>query len=322
MIQRLQFVVLIFPFFILSFICAVSADLNHHNKISKANKNSPIAEKVKAPEILSAAFDNYALTIDHAEIGYWLKQPNADENTAGTVRQQETDDGRVEMIAVTYQLNNNSSNKKINFRDNFRFHLMDEFDNEYVELDKPLDYTRPVRFAPSRFPSIYPQEVFKETVFFEAPIKESRTLKLLVKRGKNDASPTVEIPVPVDKIMVYDNKRKQLAASQQYPGLRIVIPSSETPVKPGELVHMHVLVHGVKGPDSVVVVALDTTFEDLNPGKNNVYDLNIPENQAPGPLSASVIGRWVGKDGQEDLVLSDSVVINVVAPLAPLNAVP
>ena len=259
----------------------------------------------------SAQTAEFTLTVDHAEIGFWL---NSKLKTEDTTVAEQTADGRIEMIAVTYELFNHNPTRKINFNEGLRFRLLDEFNNEYRQLGRPMDYDRPVRFAPAHFPSIYPDETFKETIFFEAPIKRSRTLTLLADKKNDYRNLPMEIPIPVDKIMVYDNKTQQFAVSDRFPGIKIVIPSNNTPVQPNEIINMHVLVHGVKAPDSLVVVAFNTTFEDYHPGKNNVYDLRIPADQTSGPLSVSIIGRWVGPEGQDDLVLSDNIVLNVVTP--------
>ena len=255
----------------------------------------------------------FTLSVDHAEIGYWQKNNTQDKDLTSN-RTLSPSEANIEMIAVTYELFNHNPTRKINFNDGLRFRLLDEFNNEYRELPQPLNFSRPVRSAPPHFPSIYPDETYQETIFFEAPIKRSRTLTLLADKKNDYRSLPIEIPIPVDKIMVYNTSTDQYSPSDRFPGVKIIIPSNEAPVQPGQLVNMHVLVHGQKSPESLVVVAFNTTYEDYRPGKNNVYDLRIPPEQSAGPLSISIIGRWAASEGQEDLVLSDSIVLNVVKP--------
>ena len=262
--------------------------------------------------------EDFEFSVTTVESGQWINSQMEKREDQKIIAKNEHGN-MIEMLAITYQVHNKNSTRKFNFNHDFTFSLKDEFGNIYQPFKKPSDYPRPVLFTSNHFPSIYPFESFRETVFFEVPVKKSQELKFTIEtKSFNNAQP-VEITIPVSAVVPFQNET--YPSTQLIPGLKIVAPVSGQMVLNGDLVQIYVVTQGVKLPESIVLVTLGTTFEDLDPGKNNVYDINIPVDQTDGSLGITVIGRWRGETPETDLVLSDNIIVNVKSDVPETSAV-
>ena len=270
-----------------------------------AREATPPQESISTP----LHDDNFEFSITQVENGQWINSQSEKKEDQKIIAKN--DHGNfTEMLAITYQVYNNNPTRKFNFNHDFTFGLKDEFGNTYQQFKKPSDYPRAVLFTTNHFPSIYPFESFRETVFFEVPIKKSQELTFIMEtKNFNNAQP-VEIKIPVSVITAFQ-KEQAYPSPALIPGIKIVSPASGQTVLTGDLVQIYVMTQGMKLPESIVMVTLGTTFEDMEPGKNNVYDLNIPNDQMEGSLGVTVIGRWRGDSPEEDLVLSDNIILSV-----------
>lgn len=234
----------------------------------------------------------------------------------------------IDYIAITYQLLNANPNKKINLDKSFQFHLLDEFENQYLKIPKPDSYDQPIMVTDKHFPSVYPNETFKETVFFEAPISTSKRLTFLIKASPLGEAKVAKLIIPVEKSLTVaiPEVQNQLKAqgievpvqtdsivgtSRASRSVSIVFPATWTPINRGDPTQLHVSVSG--NPDLIIVAALGTTFQDKNPQSENVYDLRIPFGYHTGPMNISVIAQW--ENGlEEPFILSDSIFMEVQSP--------
>ena len=221
--------------------------------------------------------ENFEFSVTQVEEGQWIDSQTEKKEDQKIITKN-PQGNFVEMLAVTYQVHNNNPTRKFNFNHDFTFVLKDEYGNIYKQFKKPSDYPRPILFTSNHFPSIYPFESFRETVFFEVPIKKSQELVFVIEsKSYNNAQP-VKIKIPVGAITAFQ-KEQAYPSAQLIPGLKIVAPANGQTVLTGDLVQIYVITQGMKLPESIVLVTLGKTFEDLDPGKNNVYDINIPIDQ-------------------------------------------
>ena len=159
-------------------------------------------------------------------------------------------------------------------------------------------------------------------MFFEVPVKKSQELVFTIDtKNYNNAQP-VEIKIPVVAITAFQ-KEQAYPSAQLIPSLKIVAPVNGQTVLTGDLAQIYVVAQGMKLPESIVLVTLGTTFEDIEPGKSNVYDINIPLDQTEGSLGITAIGRWRGESPEADLVLSDNIILQLKpGPDQPKAAAP
>lgn len=247
----------------------------------------------------------------------WVKKETAPEGTA------------VEYIAITYQLANNNPTKKINMDSSFQFHLLDEFENQYRKMAKPDSYEEPILFADKHFPSIYPNENFKETIFFEAPIDTATRLTLLIKANplgegkiaklilpvREQSSPESEITIHSDDVPSSD-AAVPVIANNEPRWVRIIYPSTGHLINRGEATQIHVETSG--NPTNIIVATMGTSFYDAHPQRKNVYDVRVPFGYYTGALSVNVIAEWDGVDKSDPYVVSDSIFLDVKSPYRPL----
>jgi hypothetical protein len=79
----------------------------------------------------------------------------------------------------------------------------------------------------------------------------------------------------------------------------------------GDVIHIRVVSSGEKPPRKIIVVALNTYFEDKSPAFENVYDLNVPLDQAPGNYVVNIIAEWAGPRPDKNITLSDTLSFDI-----------
>lgn len=222
----------------------------------------------------------------------------------------------VPTLAIRYSFTNNNSTKKIDLDEPFEFTLNDEYGNKYHILSRPNTYLEPTAIYTGNFPSVYPGQRIEETVFFEAPIPESRSLFLSIDALNVDIPETIVIKIPTahmegrEAILLPDGNVAQLAekkAETQIGPLKIISPVNGASVIPGQTVHLEVgIPNATASPEAIFVVIPSYVLRDDKVIYH--YDVTIPEDQN-GPLSVVVIGKWHQKESEE--ILSDSILLNV-----------
>ena len=182
-----------------------------------ASYNHPVSEEdgaffwgeFKTPEGLK-------FTIREVEIGEWAQNASGEQTSA---------------IAITYDLANETENRKIDLTKEPDFTLTDEFNNHYEKVEKPLAYTKPIMIKNKHFPSLYPQENFGSTVFFEAPVKTSQVLNLIINAQDLGLDDLMSFHLPVVRALPLVARPVDLPSDND---LQIVIPKNLRVVTPGE----------------------------------------------------------------------------------------
>jgi len=280
-----------------------------------------------APEpVLSQHIDDVEFTVIDVDRG--TKQEKRYHMQTDWVQKETSSDGaKIDYIAITYQVNNKNPHKKINMDSSFQFHLLDEFENQYRKIPKPDEYDEPVLFTDKHYPSIYPGETLKETIFFEAPIASSTRLTLLIKATPLGEGKIVKLILPVGQnTTLLDQEMDALqktvpvipVVTQMQPRwVKIVYPTNGTWINRGEATQVHVEISGK--PDHVIVATLGTSYYDHSPQEKNVYDVRVPFGYYTGPLSINVIAQWDDANADEPIVVSDSIFMDVQSPYRSLQ---
>jgi hypothetical protein len=213
-------------------------------------------------------------------------------------------------IAVSYEITNTITTKKLNLEGNRELLLIDEFGNEYRQINRPEKFNGPVIKPPKSFPSLYPGERYTETVFFEPPIAAAKGLKLIVNAKSLRMDKPAELFIDIsDRASLRTSGNKSIIPSSV--DLRIVDPQNGTILNQGDVIHIRVMASGDKPPKKIIVVALNTYFEDKSPAFENVYDLNVPLEQEPGNYVINVIANWAGSRSDNNITLSDTLSIDI-----------
>jgi len=252
-------------------------------------------------------------SVDHAEIisGASESQPPGSFGSKGSGLAS-----AVPALAIRYRFINDNPTKKINLDNPFLFMLNDEYGNQYRLLPQPAGYTAPTAVYPANFPSVYPGQQVEETVFFEAPIPESRSLFLFVNATNINIPESIVVKISVRKVegreaMLLPGKDAALSeeeiVKEPVGPLKILSPLNGVSVAPGETVHVEVGVpEKTLSPEAIFVVIPSYVLRDDKIVYH--YDVTVPKDQN-GPLSVVVIGKWY--QGDEEEILSDSILLNV-----------
>jgi hypothetical protein len=213
-------------------------------------------------------------------------------------------------IAINYEITNITTTKKLNLEGNRDLRLVDEFGNEYRQINRPEKFNEPVIKPSKSFPSLYPGENYAETVFFEPPITAAKGLKLIVNAKSLRMDKPAELFIDVsDRSLLRTSGKESIHPPSV--DLRIVDPQNGTILNQGDVIHVRVMASGDKPPKKIVVVALNTYFEDKSPAFENVYDLNVPLDQEPGNYVINVIADWAGSRPDNNITLSDTLSIDI-----------
>ena len=200
----------------------------------------------------------------------------------------------IEGISVTAQtelslfVTNKTETRKYSRDGVMRYRLMDEFGNEYRFLRE--EGARQARHEPSVPQSLYPGESDQKKLLFERPVPKSRELTLLIdaKGAGVDGDVRLSVAVPQEAPRFDPDDEG---------GVSIVQPLEGIVLERGEGMTVKVRITQPVLPKKIVVLALDHTLEDVSPGNDNLYDINVPLEQAPGRYSLSVVADWdVGGD--------------------------
>ncbi len=205
----------------------------------------------------------------------------------------------VKYISLDFVLSNESDTRKINFDERFDYILSDEFGNRYRPLSKPGNYAEPIGERPSNFPSIYPGESCKKSLFFEAPVAKADRLRLEITGPMSGINEPLAIEFPAPK-----------PAPEGPSVIDIVSPENGTVVTAGEMFPLNVKVNSDELPFKIIIVAFARTLEDPEPSQSNTYNITVPDNTPEGPSSISIIGYWTDPKGKKQ-VLSENIVIHV-----------
>ena len=216
-------------------------------------------------------------------------------------------------LAITLEVINHTKTKKISLQEEFQYELTDEFGNTYRLLSVPDHYERPIFFPNKHFPSIYPEEIFSETIFFEVPIEKSETLFLKFDATPLGISNAIQLSLPCFKI---GEKEKSVVQELQSRNpidndLAIILPKNGAAVMPGEIVPLRIkLPADIDPPDRIYILSPDYLFEDTN--LSSRYDLRIPPLQKLGPFIVVVMAMW--NNDPKEIVISKSFTLKVVDP--------
>lgn len=240
-------------------------------------------------------------TIHDVKIGEWKQAlPASDEQELAPAA-----DELVSMVAISYELTNETQNRKIDLTKNdLDFALFDEFGNIYNELDSPSSYPQPTIIANKHFPSLYPKETVTYSIFFEAPVKPSQVLNLVINAESLGVADKVSFHLPVVRALPPPEKQTVAYSDDD---LKITIPPNLRFIKPGEIIPIDVDIAKIPRPDRIYIIAPFHLYEDTLAAGH--YDLRIPKDQVEGPLTVVVLANW--KDDDEEHTLSKSFTIMV-----------
>ena len=270
------------------------------------------------PEVI----DGISFSIDKVSFGQWSKPRHHLVNDM--VNHIDQDGERLQFIAITYTLTNTNEAKKIDLDGKSTYRLIDDHGNRYRVIKRPSDFKDPVLIVSKNFPSLYPGEKFGETLFFEAPVSAAKALKLGINWENLRLSKPAELTIPLNKNDAPTAVIKQLepndpnepqGASAIAQDIQIISPKPGAVWDQGQSTSIQVASLGEGIPRKIIVIALDNTFQDLKPKKNNVYDINVPFDQPPGAYTINIIAEW--SNGE----ISSTVLTFYVKDAAPLGVI-
>ena len=213
-------------------------------------------------------------------------------------------------IAITYEITNTSATKKLTLDTKRKSQLIDEFGNEYLPSKLPKSFSQSDALVPRNFPSLYPGEKYMETAYFEAPIAAAKKLKFSLIANDLGLAKPVDLFINIaDRSTLMPIRVKE--NDQPTLGIRIIDPPSGTILNQGDVVHIRIMAEGDKPPQKIIVITLNTYFEDKSPSFENIYDLNVPLDQAPGNYLVNVIAEWPGTTADNNTTLSDTLSFDV-----------
>lgn len=207
------------------------------------------------------------------------------------------------LLAVTFELFNGDTKRKIDLSRDFNYSLKDEFSNTYQIIPAvfPLDHAIfPEDVSPE---SLYPNSVYRRTIFFEPPISAARNFTLTISSADIDRGKPIVLQLSAKHIRAL----RGVAHLPQEKDFQIIGPSRQTAVRPGSIVHIGIRFPAdIRRPNSVYIISPDYFLEDV--GCVYQYDVRVPKNHPAGSFEVVVMAKW-GKTN--DIVLSKSVTFEV-----------
>ena len=196
----------------------------------------------------------------------------------------------IPMMIISLDMINNTKNKKLDLAKDLKFELVDEFGNAYRHFAKaPKDYPDPVIVPNPHFPSLYPDEIFSETLFFEAPMDIGKQFYLQIDASALGYPQLVKKILPRSQMHRINGILKKRVAQEA--DLKIVSPSDGELVKPGETVPLAIdLTNDVYLPDSLLIITPDYVLEDQNLKRQ--YQVRIPAELKQGEYTIVVMAQW------------------------------
>ena len=248
----------------------------------------------KAKEFVIAEWDKGGIhfSIPQAAIGEFLTLPQS---------------SRLETVfAVTLEFRNGTSERKIDLAKGFSFAMQDEFLNSYRQIDSSSLFL-PNGFSANLSPiSVYPEGIYRRTIYFESPVAKSENL--ILKINAQNIGIADPIALNIARKMVRNLVPPLEPRTPKDDDFSVIAPAAGTPVRPGTVVHVGIkFPQDIRRPNAIFIVAPDFTFED--PGTSCQYDVRIPKNQPQGPYVVVVMARWGTK---AEIVLSKSIMLEVV----------
>lgn len=263
---------------------------------------------------IAAASDSGALSDEEKRLASWgeVQTPEGIKFVVNEVGVREwiksESSGLGKMTAVTYSIINQTGNKKIDLSAELAFILTDEFGNVYQRLEKPLNYGQPITVPGENFPSLYPDEQFTASIFFEAPVAASQVLNLVVDAKSIGVGETISLHLPVVRALPAKTEEEIVFKDED---LQISVPKRLHRILPGDIIPIKVTVsEKIRSPDSIYIITPFYLHEDQDALGN--YELRIPANQPDGPITVIVLSRW-SREGQ-DATLSKSFTVNIKRP--------
>ncbi len=254
--------------------------------------------------------DSISFKINKVSYGQWSKPRHHMINDM--VEHKNLGSEELSYIAISYTMTNMNKTKKVDLDGNFNYSLFDNFGNRYRPMRKPDNFKTSVLIVSKNFPSLYPNEVYGETLFFEAPIPTANNLMLSIASENMKLSRPVELSftpeeatnqpiVNIEDILKQSDQEirttnNALIIPLGAPEIAILSPQSGVVWDQGETARLEVTSKGDQKPKKIILIALDTTYLDSEPQKKNIYDLNIPFDTKPGSYTANVIAEWPSGD--------------------------
>lgn len=210
------------------------------------------------------------------------------------------------LLAVTYKLTNHSKTRKVALGAKpFAYRLTDEHGNHYNQQSVPEGFVKPSVIQSAHHPSFYPGDVYQETVFFERPVRESRSLTLHLEQADAQLEGATLMFHRAD----IEGVRRVDPEHLWREGVRILQPSGNHVASQGSTVMVEVLVDEGIPLERLLLVGFEQTFTDEHPATRNLYELNIPDDFPPGNANISVVASF--EDEESDKIYSDSVMFEV-----------
>lgn len=206
-----------------------------------------------------------------------------------------SDAKRSDYIGIRYQLTNGDEQKKFLLDTGISYRLIDEFGNQYRKISPPPGKEGEAAVLPKGFPSLYPGETYGEEVFFEPPIPKANHLKFQIIADSLGVRGPIELAVVLDPDIPNS--------------VKIADPQDGTVLQQGQVAHLNINLTGRKPPKRLVVMALNTVFEDNSPSLENVYDINVPIDLPVGTYNVNVIAYW--QNGPDIQTGSDLITLYV-----------
>lgn len=220
-----------------------------------------------------------------------------------------TSEGEKAFLYVTLDFVNTNNQKKFDLSKNIQFILKDEYDNTYLALPEPEHYSQVYLNKNSHYPSLYPNEVYTQTYFFEPPLNASAQLFLSFDGAPYDLSNNIVLHISKDQYMPDD---KESLDDVLRNGIKLKALKTDISVAPGARYPVKVeLSKEIKvKPAKIYVISPDYLYEDFS--GEGIYQVKVPPHHPIGPFQILVIAEW--SKGENMPTLSDSLTLNVVDP--------
>ena len=226
-------------------------------------------------------------------IGMWSADSNFVTNDPGETNKSFEKIKKIPALVINLDLSNKTKIKKFKLDKTYEFFLQDEYGNEYRQITTPFDYDFPIYYPNTHYPSLYPGESYRMTIFFEPPIRSSKILTLLVKEVASDVTGTmspVSVFLPTLKIKNIKTIRQEVKHTPTYDDLSFYVINPREKYNPGDIVKVRVhFSKNILKPDRVFIITANHNLED----KDQIYkyDIRIPEKTQSGEFSIVVLAR-------------------------------